>query len=125
MYIVPKINYSKRRKGRAIPDQSLTIQEIVKRYVRGIPVDVLQRTPVYSDQEDHDLEKISRMDFGEKAAYAAQQAEQAKQLRNELNEKEAEHREAQERAASEKAARLAKRRKADDEGRTQKSIVVP
>lgn len=121
MYIVPKINYSKQRKSVAIPDQSLTIQEIVKRYVRGIPVDVLQRKAVYSDQEDHDLEKISRMDFGEKAAYAAEQAEQAKQLRNELNEKEAEHREAQQRAASEKAARLAKRKKADDLSRTQKA----
>lgn len=62
--------YGVRRKSRCIPDQSMTIKEIVSRYVRGIPVDVVKREPVYVDQNEHDLEALSRMDFGEKAELA-------------------------------------------------------
>lgn len=69
-YIQPKIDWKKRRKSSAIPDQSMSIQEIVKRFVRGIPVDILQREAVYSDQNDHDLEKLNRMDFAEKVQFA-------------------------------------------------------
>lgn len=61
-----------RRKLRTIPDQSLSIMEIVRRFTRGIPVDVIQRQGVFVDQSEHDLEKLNRMDFGDKAAMADQ-----------------------------------------------------
>lgn len=48
----------------------MSIIEIVKRYTRGIPVDVIQRQGVFIDQNEHDLEKLHRMDFGEKADMA-------------------------------------------------------
>lgn len=107
-YKSPEINYAKRRKSIAIPDQSLSIQEIVKRYVRGVPVDIVQRKGVYVDQDDHDLEKLSRMDFGEKAEYAAALAEDAKRLQSELSELERSHSEAKAKQASEAAAKASK-----------------
>lgn len=50
----------------------MSIQEIVRRFVRGISVDVIQREPVYSDQNEYDLEKLNRMDFSEKEALASE-----------------------------------------------------
>lgn len=85
-YCIPRIDYGKTRPSIAIPDQSLSIQEIVKRYVRGVPVDVIQRPPVWSDQEEYDLEKLGRMDFGEKHEYAQALSERAEEIKAELTE---------------------------------------
>lgn len=67
----PVVRWSMKRKSQTVPDQALSIREIVQRYVKGIPVDVIQREGVYVDQQEHDLEKLNRMDFGDKAAFAA------------------------------------------------------
>lgn len=90
-YKSPKINYKKQRKSLAIPDQSLSIQEIVKRFVRGIPVDVLQREPVYADQNEFDLEKLSRMDFGEKAEYASNLRDKASKIQADFEDRRRSH----------------------------------
>lgn len=74
------------KKSRVLPDQSMSIKEIVRRYVRGIPIDVVQREPVYLDQSEHDMEKLSRMDFGEKAEYAQVMAAEAERIKAEHNE---------------------------------------
>lgn len=71
-YIKPTVDYKVVRKSITIPDQTLSIQEIVTRFSRGINVDVIQRQTTYTDQVDYDLEKLSRMDFGDKAAFAAE-----------------------------------------------------
>lgn len=60
------------KKGKApgsktVPDQSMSIREIVDRFVRGIPPDVVQRESVFVDQVDFDLEKLSRLDVTDKA----------------------------------------------------------
>lgn len=119
-YKPPVIRWKDSRPSRTVPDQSLSIQEIVKRFVRGIPVDVVQREAVYSDQNDHDLEKLSRMDFGEKAEYARQLSEQAEGLANEIQERQAEHVEREATLAKEKAERIAKKKASKASG-----IVVP
>lgn len=67
---LPKVAFGKVRKGKTVPDQSMSIREIVKRFVRGVPVDIQQRQGVYVDQSEIDLEKVSRADFGEKAEMA-------------------------------------------------------
>lgn len=69
-YIRPEVRYKDTRPSKAVPDQSLSVQEIVRRYVRGIPVDVVQREAVYLDQSEIDLERVSRADFAEKAELA-------------------------------------------------------
>lgn len=88
-YTPPPVNFQKVRKSYTVPDQSLSIKEIVERYVRGLPVDVVQRQGVYADNEDVDLEKLSRMDFADKAAYAEDMRREAAQKQSELDEAEA------------------------------------
>lgn len=62
-----------RSEVKTLPGQSLSINEIVSKYVKGIPIEGLtRRQGVYIDQSDHDLEKVSRMDFAEKAEFAEQ-----------------------------------------------------
>lgn len=88
-FVMAVVDYSAepRLKSKTIPDQSLSILEIVRRYVRGIPVDVVQREPVYSDQTEFDLEKLSRMNFAEKAAFADELKERAIAMDSELRER--------------------------------------
>lgn len=87
-YQPPTVKYNKRRKNRTIPDQSMSIKQIVEKYVRGIPVDVVKRQPVYIDQSQHDLEALSRMDFAEKAELAEQMRGEAQAMESQLNERE-------------------------------------
>lgn len=76
-YRVERVSYDRpRRKGKTIPDQSMSIQEIVRRFVRGLPADVEHRNPIYVDQSEVDLEKVSRLDFGEKHALAQEMSAQ-------------------------------------------------
>lgn len=89
MYKPPIIDYKTVRRSVVVPDQAMSVQEIVRRFVRGIPVDLKQREAVYIDQNDHDLEKLSRMDFGEKAEFARSEAERLEQWRSDLEEAEA------------------------------------
>lgn len=86
------------RKVLTIPDQAMSIQEIVKRYVRNLPVDVIQREGVYLDQSEFDFEKMSRADFGEKARMADEFAARAADVEAEYNERVTEEREKQEAA---------------------------
>lgn len=66
------VNFKKppRPTSKTVPEQSLSIGEIVRRFTRGIPVGSIQKRPIYSEQSDFDLEKLGRMDFAEKAALA-------------------------------------------------------
>lgn len=100
------VDYKILRKSMTVPDQSMSIREIVKRFVRGIPVDIVQRHPVYLDQSDHDLEKLSRMEFGEKAELASQLGDHAAELQREHNDKV---RQRAEEEATAKAQRLKER----------------
>lgn len=77
-YTPPKFDKTRKNKRVTVPDQSLSIQEIVRRYTRGVNVDDPYLTPVYVDQNTHDLEKITRMDVLDKT-------ELARQIRTEFN----------------------------------------
>lgn len=101
----PKIDYGKVRKSMTVPDQSLSIDEIVKRYVRGLPVDVIQRQGVYVDQNDHDLEKMSRMNFADQADMAEEMARKAEQIEEQHNERVREHLERKNEEAAKKKAK--------------------
>lgn len=107
-YTKPTIDRKRIKPSVAIPDQSLSIQQIVQRYVRGLPVDVLQRKPIYIDQDEHDLEQLSRLDFGEKAELAIMLAHQAKALKDDLAEFESQRKLAIKTANAAKRAKLAK-----------------
>lgn len=75
-YETPKVIF-RRAKGRkaseTVPNQSLSIQEILRRFTKGLPIGDNNQVPVYIDQDEDnaiDLEKLAKADFGEKAAYA-------------------------------------------------------
>lgn len=101
-YKRPSVDYKKVRKGQVVPDQSMSIREIVKRFVRGIPVDVLQRPGVFIDQNDHDLEQLSRMEFGDKAAMADELHAHAREIHADQLEKERMQRETKQAEEAEK-----------------------
>lgn len=88
-----------KRKVLTIPDQSLSLREIMQRYVRGVPVDVTQREGVWIDQEEYDFESLARGEFSEKmsiaeelrAKYDAQvkAVEEAREAKRKQDEKQA------------------------------------
>lgn len=87
IYVPVEVDYTTvRATSQTIPDQSLSINEIVARFTRGIPVDTQVKRPVYADQNDYDLEKLSRMDFAEKAQLAGEMRENAEQRIAELRD---------------------------------------
>lgn len=86
-YKPPVVDFKKPTgKTQVVPDQSLSIREIVKRFVKGIPVDVAQRQPVFNDQTEADLEKLARMDFAEKVEYANNMADKAAGIKAEFQD---------------------------------------
>lgn len=54
--------------SRTIPNQALTVQEILKRHSRNMPVDVAMNTPIYDSEElpmEYRLLDMRRMDLSE------------------------------------------------------------
>ena len=98
--VLKPVNYGKSPvKSQTIPDQSMSIHELVRRFVRGIPADVVQRKPIYTDS-DVDLEQLSRLDSTDKAYYAAQM-----KAENEANASEFERERAERKRESEERQR--------------------
>lgn len=83
-HVSKKIDWKKRRKSVAIPNQSMTIKQIVERFVKGIPSDVEIKKGVYLNQVDFDLDKMSRMDATDKAYEATQFASAAEEKADEI-----------------------------------------
>lgn len=78
------VNYSSIPiKSQTIPDQSMSIKELVRRFVKGIPADVIQRQPIFTNNSDFDLEKLGQLDPADKAYMAKEM-----QAENEANARE-------------------------------------
>lgn len=81
------------------PNMALSIRKILERFTRNQATDVKVHEGTYSDQEDFDLEKVSRMSFDEKRELArelrrkaegiAQGMEEAKEERKRIAKQEA------------------------------------
>lgn len=97
-----KVDWKRSRPSQTVPDQSMSVDEIVKRYVRGVPVDLAHHEKVYYDQEEMDLEKVSRLDFDQKAELAAEISARREAMIREARERKAE---AQRKAKSEQTER--------------------
>lgn len=65
--IVPAGKSKPLGRSRTVPDQSLTIREIVDRFTRGIPASGKVYDGVYIDQDGVDLERLARMGSVDKA----------------------------------------------------------
>lgn len=52
----------------AVPDQSMTVQEILKRYARGLPLGGA-KVPTYEDEELEGMPDVKHMDLAEREEY--------------------------------------------------------
>lgn len=93
-----------------VPDQSMSLKEILQRFVRGesLPID---KGGEYHESED-DLEKLARMDLVDKAEYIEQQREVQKKYERQEKDKEKKRRES---IAKEERERIAAEVRAEAE----------
>lgn len=68
-----------------IPDQTLTIPEILRRYARGIPLDSIVKLPIY-DGEDIYNPDMRTLDLTEQAELIEQRSAELKKLNKELED---------------------------------------
>lgn len=76
------INEVNSKPSETIPDQSMTMREILNRFARGLPISG-GKVPVYDDSEDV-LEDISYMDLADQEAYINRVRDEYKQLERKL-----------------------------------------
>lgn len=68
-----------------IPDQSMTVQEIITRFANGLPVDG-QRVPVYDDDVDMEfVPDLAHMDLADREAYIDQAKQNVAELQQKLD----------------------------------------
>lgn len=85
-----------RKPGLTVPDQTMSIKEIMERFARGIPMENIAKVPIY-DGEENQLPDAKTLDLSE----IQQLAEEARTLGTRFKER----REAQERDAAANAAK--------------------
>lgn len=98
-----------KRKSRTLPDQSLTPQEILDRFVKGEPINLQAREAVYIDQDIFDYEQLGRMEFDQKDEYARMIKERANAMLKELEARELANEEAMTKERSEQEEKLVAR----------------
>lgn len=74
-----------KRQSITLPNQAITPAMIMEKFLKGMPVSVSQRDPVYVDQDLVDYEQLNRMDFDERLEYAAQLRERTAQLKEQAD----------------------------------------
>lgn len=68
-----------------IPDQTMSLQEILNRYSHGIPMNAISnKTPIYTDNENALGIPIEQLDFAERQQMLEQNTENIAQLQNQL-----------------------------------------
>lgn len=88
------VNYKKRNRpsDKLVPDQSISIKELVDKFTRQVPVEISQREKAYVDQgegEPVDLEKLANLSPVEKAFAMGEMREEAEALKRRLDEERA------------------------------------
>lgn len=97
----------------ATPNQSLTIQEILVRYSRGLPVDAKVYQPIPND-EGIFMPEFKKLDLVEKRDYIKRVQNELEMAKNAYNEKLKQQRDAQvQKAVEEKMRQVAASQKQD------------
>lgn len=68
--------------SKTVPDQSLSVQEILRRYARGLPLSDV-KTPIY-DGDENNFPDLSKMDLADREAYLDEQVERLQALKDDL-----------------------------------------
>jgi hypothetical protein len=82
-------NYERNTKpSMTIPDQALSVKDILNRFARGIPVE--ERTPIYEDVESPDdfLPDPRTLDLAERQQYAEMVQEELNHIRSQAQQSE-------------------------------------
>lgn len=106
-YTPPDILSKRLRRNNTLPNRAMSIETILEKYVRKMPIEVSNREKVYIDQDEYDFEKMSRMSFDEKFEMARDMEAKARQIDLEARQRSETH-------ANEEAERSE-----DQTGRTQ------
>lgn len=90
-----------RRPSKTIPDQTMTVREIMERYAKGLPIDGA-KVPVY-DGEDVDMPDLRTLDISEREELRQQLDDDVSTTKNRLQE-----------IAKERAEKTRKRKQAEE-----------
>lgn len=83
------VDFKKRRVSKhVVPNQSMTMREVIERFVKGLPLDIKEKPKLYVDQNEYDFEKMSGLDPTEKAYKATEFKAQADDLAEEIKASE-------------------------------------
>jgi len=84
----PKKYEKNQKPSMTVPDQALSVREILSRFARGIPVD--QHTTIYEDVESPDdfLPDPRTMDLAERQQYAEMVQEELNHIRSQAQHSE-------------------------------------
>jgi len=68
-----------------IPDQAMSIQEILRRFAQGLPLGG-QKVPLYDEDLPFDAQQFQKMDLADKAEYIEANKRRIEGLESELND---------------------------------------
>lgn len=68
-----------------IPDQAMSIQEILRRFAQGLPLGG-QKVPLYDEDIPFDAQEFQRMDLADKQEFMEANKRRMEQLQSELND---------------------------------------
>lgn len=101
-------------KSKTEPDQNYTVKELFHRFVRGLPVQASRQEPMFLGEEnDIDLEKVSKLSAMDKSDLADEMAAKAEAIDQTLTDAKAKRSEAKAKAEAEKASADAAKRAAE------------
>ena len=106
--------------GKTLPDDSLTLREILTRYAKGAPLSVHEYNPVYHG-EDVYLPDFSKMDLSEIEAFKSEIEDNLKDTKQKFTKEQREREQKRIEAAAKKLLESQKQEpapKADDPGQT-------
>lgn len=90
-------------KKAVVPNQAMSLQEILERFTRGEPLEIGRGEGQYDDGPD-DLEKLSHMDLVDKAEYVDRLKQTSKQFEKQEKEKARKEKERLDKMAVDKLA---------------------
>lgn len=68
-----------------VPDQAMSIQEILRRFAQGLPLGG-QKVPLYDEDIPFDAQEFQRMDLADKQEFMEANKRRMEQLQSELND---------------------------------------
>lgn len=82
-------NYEENNKpSLTIPDQTLTIRQIIDRYTRGLPISTSMQNPIFQEDEVfNDVPDVNRLDLHDRMEFANNARQELEDIKNKLNAK--------------------------------------